>query len=79
MSSDVCRMMVSRKPGRVVMIWLTAAIVVVLCAPDLTRLAAEGQAKLLGNDAESRKAAESLRKLWPDQAYESMAVAVLLR
>jgi uncharacterized membrane protein YdfJ with MMPL/SSD domain len=55
------------------------AVVVGLCAPDLTRLAAEGQGNLLGKEAESQRAAESLRIAWPDQTYESLAVAALHR
>ena len=45
----------------------------------MTRLAAEGQGKLLGKDAESQRAAEGLSLAWPDQAYESLAVAALYR
>ena len=48
-------------------------------APNLTRLAAEGQANLLGGDAESLGAGGALRLAWPDQAYESLMVAALYR
>ncbi len=34
---------------------------------------------MLASGAESRRAAELVRQCWPDQAYESMAVAVLHR
>ena len=73
------RTFVSRRPGWIVMIWLAAAIVVGCVSPNLTKLAAEGQAKMLASDAESRRAAELLGQSWPDEAYEAMAVAVLHR
>ncbi len=60
-------------------IWLVVAIVVGCLSPDLTKLAAEGQAKMVGSDAESRRAAELVKQAWPDEAYEAMAVAVLHR
>ena len=50
-----------------------------LLSPNLTKLAAEGQAKMLAADAESRRAAELVKQSWPDEAYEAMAVAVLHR
>ncbi|WP_315853122.1 MMPL family transporter [Paludisphaera rhizosphaerae] len=59
--------------------WLALAAGVGLKAPDLTRLAAEGQSKLLGEEAESRRAAELVRICWPDSAYESTAVAAMTR
>ncbi len=67
------------RPGWVAAFWITVAATVGLSAPNLTRLAAEGQAHLLGSDAESRRASEELRLAWPDQAYESLAVAALHR
>jgi RND superfamily putative drug exporter len=45
----------------------------------LTRLAAEGQAKLLGSDAESLRAAELISRAWPEQSYDSLAVVALHR
>lgn len=47
------RTLVSRRPGRVVLIWLAVAVAVGVAAPNLTKLAAEGQAKMLASDAES--------------------------
>ena len=73
------RSLVTSRPGWVVALWVAAAVAVGLCAPDLTRLAAEGQGNLLGRDAESLRAGEALRLAWPDQAYESLAVAALHR
>ena len=70
---------VCRNPGWIITIWLVAAGVVGVFSPDLTRLAAEGQARMLASGAESRRAAELVRQSWPDQAYESMVVAVLHR
>ncbi len=79
MSLDAVRTIVCRNPGWIVTIWLVAAGVVGLLSPDLTRLAAEGQARMLASGAESRHAAELVRECWPDQSYESMVVAVLYR
>ncbi|MDR3617846.1 MAG: MMPL family transporter [Paludisphaera borealis] len=69
----------SRWPAWIVAAWLTLAVVVGVGSPNLTRLAAEGQSKLLGREAESRRAAELVKECWPDQAYESTAVAALYR
>ncbi|OJW26935.1 MAG: multidrug RND transporter [Planctomycetales bacterium 71-10] len=69
----------SRRPAWTAAAWLALAVGVGVGAPDLTRLAAEGQSKLLGSEAESRRAAELVRRCWPDQAYESTAVAALHR
>ncbi|MFO0888879.1 MAG: MMPL family transporter [Isosphaeraceae bacterium] len=71
--------LVSRRPIWVVVFWVGLAAAVGLTAPDLTRLAAEGQSKLLGSESESRAAAELVRRAWPDQAYESTAVLALHR
>jgi putative drug exporter of the RND superfamily len=79
MSLDTVRIIVCRKPGWIVGFWLVAAVVVGVSSPDLTRLAAEGQARMLTSGAESRRAAELVRECWADQAYESMVVAVLHR
>src|SRR5262249_22024526 len=79
MTMEVIRLLASRRPRWVVAAWLLAAGVVGVLLPDLTRLAAEGQAKMLAGGAESRHAAELLRQCWPDQSYESMIVAVLHR
>ena len=79
MIMESLRSMVSRRPWSVVGCWVTLALAVGLLAPDLTRLAAEGQAKMLGKDAESLRAAAVVGEAWPDQAYESMAVVALHR
>jgi RND superfamily putative drug exporter len=55
------------------------AATVGLLSPDLTRLAAEGQAKLLTGDTESLRAALQVGKDWPDQYYESLAIVALHR
>jgi putative drug exporter of the RND superfamily len=73
------RSMVTGRPGWVVVFWVALACAMGLLAPNLTKLAAEGQASLLGGDAESLGAAEVLRSAWPDQAYESLVVAALHR
>jgi putative drug exporter of the RND superfamily len=73
------RAMVTGRPGWVVVFWVAAAVTMGCFAPNLTRLAAEGQANLLGADSESRGAGEALRRAWPDQAYESLVVAALHR
>jgi RND superfamily putative drug exporter len=79
MALKLLRSWVTRRPGWVALLWITSAGVVGLCAPNLTRLAAEGQVHLLGSDAESRRASEELRRAWPEQSYESLAVAALHR
>ncbi|MGP0066356.1 MAG: MMPL family transporter [Isosphaeraceae bacterium] len=79
MSLDTVRIVVCRNPGWIVAVWLVVGVVVGVSSPDLTRLAAEGQARMLASGAESRHAAELVRQCWPDQAYDSMVVAVLHR
>src|SRR4051794_23907789 len=79
MNMDSLRSFVSRRPGWVVASWFVVAIAIGLLAPDLTRLAAEGQAKMLGRDAESVRAAEVVGRGWPDAAYESLVVVALHR
>ena len=76
---DALQTIVNRKPGWVVVTWLMLAAAVGCLSPNLTKLAAEGQAKMLGSDAESRRAADLVKQSWPDEAYEAMAVAVLHR
>ncbi len=73
------RSIVSRRPGWVVGTWFLVAATVGLLSPDLTRLAAEGQAKLLTGDSESLRAALQVGKDWPDQYYESLAIVALHR
>src|ERR1700677_966674 len=73
------RTFVTRRPGWVVMIWLAAVMVVGCLSPNLTKLAAEGQAKILASGAESHRAAALVAQSWPDEAYEAMAVAGLHR
>jgi RND superfamily putative drug exporter len=79
MPLQALRWFVSRHPGRVVAGWLLAALVMFLVSPNLTRLAAEGQARLLPSDAESVRAKAIIREVWPDQWYESVLVAALHR
>jgi RND superfamily putative drug exporter len=76
---DAMRTFVSRKPSWIVAVWLGMAAVVGCFSPNLTKLAAEGQAKMLASDAESIRAAALVNQSWPDQAYDGMAVAVLHR
>ena len=79
MTFDTLRGVVTRRPFHVAGAWLAVAVVVGLAAPDLTRLTAESEAMLLDKSAESARAEAILKTDWPDQAYESMAVAVLHR
>lgn len=79
MPFDRVRWVVCRYPVWIVAGWLVTVALISLTAPSLTRLAAEGQAKLLPLDAESSKAAQLVKMNWPDQAYDAMAVAVLHR
>ena len=79
MPMELMRSLVTVRPSWVVAFWVAVACAMGIFAPNLTRLAAEGQANLLGGDAESLGAAEVLRRAWPDQAYESLVVAALHR
>ena len=80
MSLDSLRTMVSRRPAWVLTFWFVLAIAVGLLSPDLTRLAAEGQAKLLtGASSESLRTALEVGKDWPDQYYEALAIVALHR
>jgi RND superfamily putative drug exporter len=79
MPLDTYRNVLSRRPAWVVLVWLGLALGIGLASPDLTRLAAEGQSKLLGRESESRRAAELVRRAWPDQSYESTVVLALHR
>jgi RND superfamily putative drug exporter len=73
------RRIVTRYPARVVAAWLALAAAVGFLAPDLTELAAEGQARLVPEDAESARAKQVLRRIWPEQWSESLAVIELHR
>lgn len=79
MPLDRLRWVVCRHPVGVVAVWGVITVLVVGLAPDLTRLAAEGQARLVRADSESATASAMIRKAWPDQAYESVAVLLLER
>jgi putative drug exporter of the RND superfamily len=79
MPFDTVRWVVSRHPGRVVAGWAAVALAVGLLAPDLTRLAAEGQAKLLPQGAESQRADELIRQAWPEQSFQALVVIALRR
>jgi len=74
MTLDKLLTVLSRRPAWVIVAWVSLATAVGLGSPNLTRLAAEGQSKLLGHASESRRASELVRRVWPDQAYESTAV-----
>lgn len=79
MMMEALRAAVTRHPAWVIGGWVGLALVVGLAAPDLTRLAAEGQAHLLHQSAESARAAELIRKAWPEQSFESQVVVALHR
>ncbi len=79
MRIDGYRSVVTRRPGWIVAFWVVLAAGIGLTAPDLTRLAAEGQARLLDDDAESVRGAEMVRRAWPEQSYESQVVVALHR
>ncbi len=73
MSTVLLRSVVTSRPGWVIALWAGAAVVVGVCAPDLSKLAALGQGTYLEKEAESLRAGEALRVAWPEQAYESLA------
>ena len=49
MPLDTLRTVLSRRPVWVVVAWVALRLAVGLASPNLTRLAAEGQSKLLGH------------------------------
>lgn len=67
------------RPGRIISAWVILSLIVGLAAPNLTRLAAEGQAKLLNTNSESCRAAEIVKASWPNRAYASLVVLALHR
>ena len=79
MAIDRFRSAVTRRPGWFVGFWVLLAVFVGLAAPDLTRIAAEGQAHLADEDSESSRGARLIREAWPDQSYESQVVVGLFR
>jgi RND superfamily putative drug exporter len=79
MAADNLRSTVTRRPFAILGFWAILAGFVAFAAPDLTRLAAEGQAHLLDEEAESSRGADIVRQAWPEQSYESQAVVALHR
>lgn len=79
MAIEKFRSAVTRRPGWFVGFWLVLTAFVGLASPDLTRLAAEGQAHLVAEDAESSRGAALIRQAWPDQSYDSQVVVALYR
>ncbi len=79
MAIDRFRSAVTRHPGWFVAVWVALAAVIGLASPDLTRLAAEGQAHLVDEDAESSRGARLIREAWPDQSFDSQVVVALHR
>lgn len=79
MAIDRFRSAVTRHPGWFVGSWVLLTAFVGLASPNLTRLAAEGQAHLVDEDAESSRGARLIREFWPDQSYDSQVVVALHR
>lgn len=79
MPLSTLRWIVSRYPGWIILGWFAVALTLGLLAPDLTRLAEEGQAHLLPEDSESARADKVVREAWPDHWFQSLAVVALLR
>ena len=73
------RTTVTQRPGWIVLFWVVLAAEFGIAATNLTRHAAEGQAHLVDEDAESSRGARLIREAWPDQSYESQVVIVLSR
>ncbi len=73
------RWFVSRHPLPVVIFWAVLTAWLVIVSPDLTRLAAEGQANLLPKFSESAVASALVRETWPDQSYQCTMVLGLKR
>ncbi|MFM7130169.1 MAG: MMPL family transporter [bacterium] len=79
MTVQKMRWFVTRRPLPVIGFWLVLTAILVAISPDLTRLAAEGQANLLPNLSESSVAAALVRETWPDQSYQCTLVLGLQR
>lgn len=79
MTVQKMRWFVTRRPLPVIGFWLVLTAVLVAVSPDLTRLAAEGQANLLPKLSESSVAAALVRETWPDQSYQCTLVLGLRR
>ncbi len=60
-------------------LWAIVTLVVGLAAPNLTRLAAEGQSRLLPRGIESVQTGGWVAKAWPEYAYDSLAAIALKR
>ncbi len=73
------RSFVSRRPLWVAAFWLVLVVSIGLTAPSLTRLAAEGKSTVMGREVDSRHAAAVIDEAWPNQAYQSLAVAAIYR
>ena len=68
---------IGRRPGLVIVSLTILSLTVGLSAPDLTRLVAAKPARLLPEDAESRRAVGLMNATWPDQAAVSLVVVAL--
>jgi putative drug exporter of the RND superfamily len=79
MAFESLRLVVSRRPLTVAGLWLIFAVSIGLASPSLTRLAAEGQSAVMGREVESRHAAALIDEAWPNQSYQSLAVAAFYR
>jgi RND superfamily putative drug exporter len=79
MSFDTVRWYVSKYPVTVVAAWIALAALAFAISPNLTTLAANGQANLLPKDEESARAARAIREMWPGESSESLAVIALYR
>ena len=76
--NPLIRLIISR-PWTIIGAWVLLTVGVLATAPNLTELAAEGQAHLVPDDSESQIARKLVDRAWPDQAYQSVAVALLQR
>ena len=77
-TESYCRA-IGRRPGLVIVSLTILSLTVGLSAPDLTRLVAAKPARLLPEDAESRRAVRLMNATWPDQAAVSLVVVSLRR
>jgi len=73
------RWFVTRHPLPVIAFWVILTAALVIGSPDLTKLAADGQANLVPKFAESSVAAALVRETWPDQSYQCTLVLGLKR
>ena len=79
MSTVLLRAVVTSRPGWVIALWAGAAVIVGVCARTCRSSRPLVREPTLVKRQRACRAGEALRVAWPEQAYESLAVAALYR